>query len=49
MAMSKPKQTSRDTAKAVQNTGNAAPKTPASMKKGGAMKKGMMKRGGKMC
>jgi hypothetical protein len=45
-----PKQSPRDTRTSVQNTASKsmAPKTPASMKKGGAMKKGGMK-GGKKC
>jgi hypothetical protein len=49
MASPKPKQSPRDTRTAVQNTGNMPPKTPASMKKGGSMKKGMKKMGGRNC
>jgi len=45
-----PKQSPRDKAKSVQNIASKAmaPATPSSMKKGGAVKKGM-KMGGKKC
>jgi len=47
----KPMQSPRDKAKAVQNTSSKAmaPATPSTYKKGGTVKKGGMKMGGKKC